>query len=689
MHLFLRIVVFISVILAPTFAYSQDKPLGKAEDLVKKHIDQVLGELPNFEESYGKEISNKAVQDAVAGNVFGIEGPRKHPWADTGNSMSSMDWFLDSFFNLDARMMNAWNWSQAWSCFEPKLLAKSDGITFVKYPGPDDPTLFAACRAKCPWYDPKMTTPVSIPFSRYDPWPLNMIGAAWYSLVFGCAPPDSDIWGYDQGSPRNPGQGMGNGYEVVEYWFPEYQVEINNYGINRIRPEDLSGTGAQFTRQALLAAKEGIPESKIRSEAEKSYPFDLSQAELVQPRTDPYKGQGVSTSANVTQEDKSYAHIVRTWLSVTMGSKKLNTEAGWEVDPQNSLYDALPKKAEEHDPVNVWTEYGMFDVLTSIPHFSYRVRPDIMNALFGSPAPVTQKVVQDPPFYQNQGAAAYRVARWGDYFGVLQDNFKIQPNANAALKEAVYKGGYELFPLVTRNIGFGAPQISSAAVFARRSLYIAGAKSPKEEGGDESGEIEKFFPQGAEKGRIITYTISRANKAQEIDKMQLISPKRPKAATTYGGIPPIVSECFRSQSIPNMVNPDQDLEKWAEGPVALGGSGGPSTQGNLTRKLNGYFSDTDFLSQQGGSITFTYWNRRIGCFCDRCGLPTGSSSLDIPGSKGDGDQLYDVPRMALCRYPLNPQMTPWSAWAKKDTFQECMKNGQFEPYDGTGLRDTR
>ncbi len=169
-------------------------------------------------------------------------------------------------------------------------------------------------------------------------------------------------------------------------------------------------------------------------------------------------------------------------------------------------------------------------------------------------------------------------------------------------------------------------------------------------------------------GRINTYTIDKRDKSREIDKLQLISPKRPKEGTVSGGSPPTVSECFRSQNIPNLTSKDPKLQKWVDE--------------NMPRKLVGYWSDIDYITPQGGAIVFTYWNRRIGCFCDRCGKPTGSSTL---GKAGDGDQIYDKDRKEYCRYPL---LKPWSAWHREDTFKDCQSNGKNEGfYDGTGLKD--
>ena len=645
-----RLWIACALLCVPFQVSAQD--LGDSESLTKQHIEKVLKEAPSFTDKYGKSVAERAIQDATGGQIKGIEAPIEHPWAQFGNPDSQITYFYDSFFNLDARPQNATNWSQAWSCFEPKLLAKAvNGRERVTYAGPGNDDLIDECRNKCVWYQ-------QIPIERG----IEEGRDQYYGR--GCGVDTEDGWGY-----------LENGYEIVEFWFPEYQVEINNYGINRTRPELISpGTGELFKRSNLIGQKRGQPESGIKQELQspQSYPLDLSGFKDPDYRTDPrLTGQGAWEGyASTNIQDKGYGHVVRTWLSTSGEEKKTETLAGWKVDPEKSYYDALPKKIADHDPAIIWTEYGMFDVITSIPHLSYRIRPEIMQALFGGQESYSEKARQEKPFYQSQGAAAYRASKWGDIYGPLK-RVGIQPSGNDALKEVVFKGGYELFPLVTNQSGFTAPSLSTAAVFARRVLYLAGARSPADLGGDASGEIEGSFPQGAEKGRMITYTINKENKAREIDKMQLLSPRRPKDGTATGGTPPMLSECFRSQNIPNFINKDQKLQQWADR--------------NLPRKLVGYHSDIDTTSAQGGAIVFTYWNRRIGCFCDRCGLPTGSSVMN---DGGNGDKLYDKERKEYCRYPVLPHPTAWNAWAKKDTFPECQRNGKNQAnYEGTGLKD--
>ena len=322
--------------------------LGDAEKLVKEHIEKVMGEEKRYE-SYGKEIAEKAKQDSKAGNAFGHQAAKKHPWDPTGNPLSQMDYFLDSFFSLDARVLNAFNWSAAWSCFEPKLLAKAmNGREIVRYEGPGNEDLVAECRFKC------VNRRQHIPFDRG-----SLIGMFIYDAI-GCFN-DPDPWGYTE-----------NGYEVVEYWFPEYQISINNFGINRIKPEQLSPSGGALTRTALLSAKKGQSESEIRNKLAEAYPLDMSKYKEMPNREDPYLGQGVwGGYAFPDFEDKAHAHVYRTWLSTTMGEKKKEIKDGWMVNPEDSVYDALPKRIREHDPVNMWTEYGMFDVLTSMPQMSY------------------------------------------------------------------------------------------------------------------------------------------------------------------------------------------------------------------------------------------------------------------------------------------------------------------------------
>ena len=51
-----------------------------------------------------------------------------------------------------------------------------------------------------------------------------------------------------------------NFWEVIEYWLPENQVSYNNYGINRLRPQDQSDFGQRMTRQSLLRQKKQYEE---------------------------------------------------------------------------------------------------------------------------------------------------------------------------------------------------------------------------------------------------------------------------------------------------------------------------------------------------------------------------------------------------------------------------------------------
>jgi len=630
-------------------AQAQQDKLAPASEKVKEFVEKVLKEEPQYE-NYGKTIAQQMQQDARGGNAFGQQAAIDHPWKQGGNPNTPIDWFVDSFLSMDARFLNIMNWSQMWSCFEPKLLAKAkDGHPLVTYPGPGNEDLIVMCRNKCP-----NAFPPSVVFADTKPSIQGMIKYRG----FGCTDP-------------NPFGYLDNGYEIAEYWFPEYEVSVNNYGINRIEPTMLpSPTGGTYTRQALIGQKQG-PEKKEQQALETDYPMPASSFQNPN-RQDPLIGQGVwGGYANPDYEDKGYGHVVRSWLSVIMSDKKIKTDQGWMVNPEKSLYDALPKKSSEHDPVNVWTEYGDFDVITSMPHMSSKIRPDLMKALYdgNDTKPYSEVAAQTTGFWQSKGAMAYRVGKWKDIYGPLEKAIGVKGDSNGALKEAVYYGGYELFPLVTNQSGFGSPTLATAAVIARRTLYLAGATKGH---GDEGGVVAKAFPQGEKMGRINTYTIDSTDKSREIDKMQLISPKRPHDGSTSGG--PIVSECFRSQNIPNLVNLDGKLEKWVNT--------------NLSRKLPGYYSDTDFISPQGGDVTFMYWNRRIGCFCDRCGLPTGSSNL--PEEGGDGDKLYDKPRQPFCRYPLYPTPSPWNAWAKQDNFPLCMANGLNEGfYDGTGLKDKK
>ena len=578
---------FASTAFAQTTPTSPER-FARTSAKVTQHIKEILQELPVAEEK-ARPIVKQARIDATAEQYQlggkAIEGPERHPWLKANpKSGANPNWIVD-YVNDSYQMLDGTkNALQTWSCFEPQLIAKGwwhqafeDGSRDRFHPASID--LALTCKLSCP----------DIPL-------------------------------------------VDNGYEVIQYWWPEHEVAVNNYGRSRVHPLIGGEAGAPYTRAALVSAKRSSSEAKIKNSLETSYPLNV--ALLKEPsREDPFIGQGMwGGTAPGDTEDRNFGHVYRTFYAQALANRRPNAVLGWNLAPR-SIYDSFPPPIAAKPITNMWTEYGAIEALSSVSTLSYflgaRGRRS-MEALFGSQGEASEIAREQRPRWQHQGATAYRIARWGSEFGELAEPFKVSADQNAVLRELVYKGGNELFPLVLNLEGLGTPSLAANAIFARRALYIAGTK-----------DIVPLLPNG-EQSRMNEYTVSATVPGTEVDKMQLIYP-------TKTGFP---SECFRSQRIPNLT--DQTQDEWVKA--------------NLPHDLLGY------VKQDYGDVAFAYWNKRVACTCRYAGIPHGSWTMDFPGDglgpgRGSGDRPYGKIEQALCTYP--PKSVP-SAFAGKDQ-EPCWK----------------
>lgn len=577
---------------SPAAAQNNDGRLGTAAQHVRQHANKIRDLEQQFE-SHVKQMTQQAREDAVKekykclkGNC---EGAEKHPWIkaneQTGaNPNSEKDYIEDSLILTDGQT----SVPHLYSCWEPKLLAKG------KCGGPHlwaTPDLGAACMLSCPCN---------------PPWPLI---------------PDIPCIRHHE-----------NAYEVIEYWWPEHQIYINNYGVSRLDPtQQQSPKGQKFTRQALLQQKDK-PEKTIKQELEKNYPLDLSKLKLPD-REQPRKGQSATLWGgfpSINTVDAAHAHGARTRVAYRTANARPNTCKGW-TEEKKSIFDAFPPPTNKKDILNIWTEYGAWDEIDTVPQLSAKIGErgkKAMKALFGDESSISDAAKKKKPFWQSQGAAAYRAQKWQDPYGPMKDILQLNGGNDPTLKEVVYKGGQELWPMTLNVSGFTSPPLASAAIFARRGFYMMGTK-----------DLLKYHPDG-EKGRMNEYTILNEDKSREIDKMQLLWPR----VTERG------SECFRSQRIPNMV--DSSEYPW----IAQ----------NLPPHVISY------VKKDFGDVTFAYWNKRVACSCRKWSYPwtTGSWTMNFPsdgleGERGSGDRPYGKFEKELCYYDEKKREIP-SAFAGKD-----------------------
>ena len=593
--------LFFSVALVSS-AQAQNLTVPGAEDAAQKtkqHIEKIMGKYKGAE-SRAKGIAERAVQDSKAKTYTvggrSIQGAREHPWKsnDGNNPSSEVDYIRDSLDIQDGKRFPR----QLYSCWEPQLNAYG----WWNQNGNRGPYLRAApglflealaCKLSCPDVNP-----------YFWQWPLS---PPWKDPI---SPPSTYTMHDD------------NGFELIQYWWPEHVAYTTNYGINPLDPTQQSAKGARYGRSSLLGAEQD-PERQTKDAYKQNYKIDeLKQVEKLESiRQEPFKGQtswyGFSAAA-IESTDDLEVHGARTRVAYRTADQRPDGIDGWIRAKEKSIYDSFPPRSSEKDIINAWTESGKWSVLSHIPQTSYEAGARgqrAMNALFGPKEEMIKAAKKKQPFWKTQGAAAYRAQKWPEYQG-LTKLFEIKGTSSRILQEVVYKGGHELFPLTTNISGFTTPLMTSNIIIARRGFYMMGTK-----------DLLSYHTDG-EKGRMNEYTINVIDPSREVDKMQ---------RKDHWRVQPVPSECFRTQI--GAANFDQ-IQK------------DPWLMTNLPSDNDRYtMDDYDYKS-------FIYWNKRFVCTCRIEGHPHGAFVMEkIPDGlgpgRGSGDRPYGKIEPKLCSYQIN------------------------------------
>lgn len=647
-----------TILLTLTLAhYAFADSLDDIEKRIKDHNEKILGKdngnLTKKEQAVKQmvqqEEQNWESKDYKPGDR-NIKAAEEHPWLKDG-SPRGVNTNYQSDYKADSK--NAWDTeteeykAATWSCFEPQLVAYGDCEHKEKGKTWDtkDPTLTAACWSHCC---------------------LTEL-AAYVLYELGLNPPEHDaILGgggdFYRKTSKTKGDHSGKQtnsqeyYEVVQYWYPENQAAINNYGRMRINPTYLTGEQKEkFLRDNLIQDKEKPEKNNndnITKEIDDGLPTEKYKVkDDADPdwRKDPFKGQYQSRDGSAISIDEFSAHVYRTHLSSQLGDERPNTEKGYARE-KKSWFDAAEPDTNKKYQLNIWTEYDYFDFLSTVDSSSFSIQGDekgraqkFMKALLQERKNWIKRAGEKNPSYKSKGEIAYRVGKWNQ-FEPLKDIAGIEADNNKELEEVVYFNGLTLYPLSFTFEGNMIPELSLRSIAARKAFEIAGNK-----------KLSEKFP-GKEKSKMNTYTISDENKSREIDKMQRVYPLNPD------GEP---QECHRSQKIPNHLQQTED--DW--------------TEKQFKHDLMGY------VKQDNHDSAHMYWNKRLACTCKWDSEPNGFGSQELgwvpdglgPG-RGTGDRIYGKFEKTLCTYKEGKLP---SAWAGEDT-KQCDKpdHGQDKEYEG-------
>lgn len=504
---------------------------------------------PSVNEALKKLPSNLSIGKKV-GNQFGAQknknGFPDHPWKKGRKiTESSRDWIMDSLNAVglgDSKKakgglkINAKFYKKFMQCFEPRLV-----------------------KGFCSHCYPPMICPDST-----------------CSNYCGCQPNTGYVW---------------------EYWWPEIEVETNNYGIAAFNPVYADPRRADLTHKAL-------EKMLVRDKRYKDLPKPIGKdPNLGQSAVEGFlPGEQFENLEAHTYETNVQAHGTEErcegcgkrdlrYYPVVVFGECIYCEPdyfwynGYKKGNNECFYDTLDKKKSQ---VRGFTEEKRFSEFWRAPEMSAVLDKDLYR--LSSPAPsmpgfgtggadatIRQMKVANKNYWKNRSCAAYRAHAWPDEYQDLTKAAGIVPYDNSDMEAICYHGGGDLFPITGTLMGHFHP-LTSSVYIARRALYLFSHDYMKNVGGEDL--------------RLNFFT-------DKVDKMQIVYPIR--------------SECFTMDDVN-----DRDTSKFPPDAVR---------------------------PNQNGSIRMVYWNKRQACTCQFRGMDNPKKSegrqrgpLAVATTSGDPDQ---------------------------------------------------
>jgi hypothetical protein len=374
----------------------------------------------------------------------------------------------------------------------------------------------------------------------------------------------------------------GNLPVVVEYWWPEYQIETNNFAVSAYNPIMDSPPRIDLVRPVLKLLQDITLTLPVWSYLSRLSQESVESSDFPEKlRDDPHLGQ--THWSGFSSTDQTYyqeAHVTRTFLSTHAAEKSQDGKTGFQESNSCFYDDFKGESIQEKKIVSGWTESFPYNLFWRIPEFSAFLDEELYSA-----STATGKLLQGiaaakstEPFVSP--CLGYRIQKWPSPHQDLATALNISqvPSQSEALERICYKGGGQLFPVVGSLIGHFAP-LTAEAYLARRAIELFSSDQ-------KFGDINLM---GSDESRLPRFS-------DKADKLQRVYPRKDGQLGT--------SACFRMNDIPSYVE----------------------------MKSNSSFPTDLVKEEQLGSIRHIYWNKRIGCHCTQWGVRQGCYTMDYGNS---------------------------------------------------------
>ncbi len=541
---------------------------GTAEGIVADNIDRAYDKINEFVEQHGNRIGEMPKQVGERDRRFGHQSPQRHPLDRLDGKLDPARSWIE--YTADSRtILNDLTFPQ---CMEPRLIAeKKNGNVTIH--DPLNAAYAAACALNCP------------------------------QLLFV--------------ANRN--------WQVVSYYWPEYQVSVNKAGAQMIDPDIVNEDRGQ---KELYRIRTSISEEtdSERGQAVKQYQLLMEMGIPTEKFKNPDWHRAPREFFLRQDQELRYPSAMRPNAFWRAANNRRRFLLGYRFN-DTCLFNALDLPTGQKKIIANRYDQGVYAILARYPEVRKRLDPRRYKY---TSSQITNlelyKHNPSPTQFRENLCASWRMGTNPEVYGDLA-KVGFQSLDDKDYLDYCLPGGYALsgsmvYPKNTPRLQADAARVVMAAIyFSNDSLNQIRQMNS---GGKRLSKFTLYSNRrNSVVNRYVNFEVSPGDNKSKVvwlDKLQRIYPTQPIVnADAKGGESSRVvrtglmqrgSHCFRPEDIPNWSG--EGVTNKSEWPLGLA------------------LSSSDHF----GETRWAIWNRRIVCSCEDFGWSGGCLNLN----DGDNDE---------------------------------------------------